>query len=76
MGAGEKITLSVIKADVGGWVGHCASHPDMLALAEELVKKAVARGFLVDGQVLHASPPTRGRAGRLRYRTGVRTSRP
>jgi fructose 1,6-bisphosphate aldolase/phosphatase len=53
MGAAEKITLSVIKADVGGWVGHCSSHPDMLALAAKLVKKAVDRKFLVDGQVLH-----------------------
>jgi fructose 1,6-bisphosphate aldolase/phosphatase len=53
MGAPEKITLSVIKADVGGWVGHCTSHPDMLALAAELVKGAVERGLLVDGQVLH-----------------------
>ena len=47
MGAQEKITLSVIKADVGGYVGHSGSHPDMLALAESLVKAAVERGFLV-----------------------------
>jgi len=51
--SGEKITLSVIKADVGGMVGHSSSHPDMLELAAKLVKKAVAKGFLVDGQVLH-----------------------
>ena len=25
-----KITLSVIKADIGGYVGHSASHPDIL----------------------------------------------
>ncbi len=48
-----KITLSVIKADVGGWVGHSTSHPDMLALAREHVEGAVKRGLLVDGQVLH-----------------------
>ncbi len=53
MGAAEKITLSVIKADVGGWVGHSTCHPDMMALAREIVQKAVARGFLVDGQVLN-----------------------
>lgn len=53
MGAPEKITLSVIKADAGGWVGHCTSHPDMLALAAGLMKGAVERGLLVDGQVLH-----------------------
>ena len=53
MGTEEKITLSVIKADVGGWVGHSNSHPEMLALAAEILKEAVAKGFLVDAQVLH-----------------------
>ena len=53
MGAEEKITLSVIKADVGGWVGHSTSHPEMLALADECLKEAVAQGMLVDAQVLH-----------------------
>jgi len=53
MTSGEKVTLSVIKADVGGWVGHCTAHPQMLELAEKLVKDAVNRGFLLDGQVLH-----------------------
>ena len=53
MGSEEKITLSVIKADVGGWVGHSTSHPEMLALAAECIKEEVAKGFLVDGQVLH-----------------------
>jgi len=49
----KKITLSVIKADVGGWVGHCTSHPEMIDLAKKHVQDAVDRGFLVDGQVLH-----------------------
>jgi fructose 1,6-bisphosphate aldolase/phosphatase len=53
MKAEEKITVSVIKADVGGWVGHSASHPEMLALASQIVQQAVDQGFLVDGQVLH-----------------------
>ena len=53
MAAENKLTLSVIKADVGGWVGHCSSHPDMLALAQKHVDDAVKRGLLVDGQVLH-----------------------
>jgi fructose 1,6-bisphosphatase len=29
-----KITLSVIKADIGGYVGHSSSHPDILAEAQ------------------------------------------
>lgn len=53
MATAGKITLSVIKADVGGWVGHSTCHPDMLALARSIVKAAVERGFLVDGQVLN-----------------------
>jgi fructose 1,6-bisphosphate aldolase/phosphatase len=53
MAAEKKLTLSVIKADVGGWVGHCSSHPDMLALAQKHVDDAVKRGLLVDGHVLH-----------------------
>ena len=53
MGTAGKITLSVIKADVGGWVGHSTCHPDMLALAREIVQKAVDRGPLIDGQVLN-----------------------
>jgi fructose 1,6-bisphosphate aldolase/phosphatase len=48
-----KITLSVIKADVGGWVGHSTCHPDMLALARKIVQGAVERGLLIDGQVLN-----------------------
>lgn len=44
-GSMAKITLSVIKADIGGYVGHSSSHPDILARAEENLKKA---GFLLD----------------------------
>ena len=43
-----KITLSVIKADIGGYVGHSDSHPDILALARDSLKKAKADGLLVD----------------------------
>jgi fructose 1,6-bisphosphate aldolase/phosphatase len=53
MAKNGKITLSVIKADVGGWVGHSTCHPDMLALARKIVKGAVDGGMLVDGQVLN-----------------------
>ena len=48
-----KVTLSVIKADVGGWVGHSTCYPDMLALARKIMQKAVDRGLLIDGQVLN-----------------------
>lgn len=42
------ITLSVIKADVGGYVGHSESHPDVLAKARECLTKAKKEGLLVD----------------------------
>ena len=35
-----KITLSVIKADVGGYVGHSSTHPQLLAVAEERLSEA------------------------------------
>ncbi len=47
----EKITVSVIKADVGGFVGHSAMHPDLLKTAEERLSFAVEKGILVDSHV-------------------------
>lgn len=44
-------TLSIIKADTGGWVGHSSVHPRMLETAERAVRDAVTSGLLVDGQV-------------------------
>ena len=46
-----RITLSVIKADVGGYVGHSDSHPDVLAKAGECLAKAKKQGLLVDYHV-------------------------
>lgn len=46
-----KVTLSVIKADIGGYVGHSESHPDILAKAGELLAKAKKQGLLVDFHV-------------------------
>ena len=46
-----KITLSVIKADIGGYVGHSDSHPDILNLAREKLGKAKSSGLLIDFHV-------------------------
>ena len=46
-----KITLSVIKADIGGYVGHSASHPDILANASESLARAKKDGLLIDYHV-------------------------
>jgi len=45
------ITLSVIKADVGSYVGHSESHPDVLVKAGECLVKPKEEGFLVDYHV-------------------------
>ena len=43
-------TLSVIKANIGGWVGHSAMHPEVLDLGRERLAQAVQSGLLIDGQ--------------------------
>ncbi|MBI4743916.1 MAG: fructose 1,6-bisphosphatase [Actinobacteria bacterium] len=45
---GEKITLSIIKADVGGWVGHSSVHPDLLSKTEECLENAKNQGLIID----------------------------
>jgi fructose 1,6-bisphosphate aldolase/phosphatase len=46
-----KLTLSVIKADVGGYVGHSESHPDLLAKADEDIARAKREGLVIDYHV-------------------------
>lgn len=45
---GKKITLSVIKADVGGYVGHSTVHPALLEKADEKLAEAKKSGLLID----------------------------
>jgi fructose 1,6-bisphosphate aldolase/phosphatase len=44
----QKVTLSVIKADVGSVCGHSRPHPKMMALCEEVLKEGVKAGTLND----------------------------
>lgn len=44
----KKVTLSVIKADVGGFVGHSSVHPALLEKARENLTRAVEQGVLSD----------------------------
>jgi fructose 1,6-bisphosphate aldolase/phosphatase len=46
-----KVTISAIKADVGGWVGHSAVHPEMMEAAEVCVADAIKKGVIIDGKV-------------------------
>lgn len=47
---GKKITLSVIKADVGGYVGHSSVHPELLERARGLL---AGSPLLIDFHVTH-----------------------
>lgn len=44
-------TLSVIKADVGGYVGHSSMHADLIDKARETLAAAQAQGLLIDYHV-------------------------
>ena len=50
-----KTTLSIIKADIGGWVGHSSVHPEVSAKAEERLEEAKGSGLVLDAM--------RGRVG-------------
>lgn len=53
-----KITLSIIKADVGGYVGHSATHPALLEKAEENAAKAKKDGLIIDFFIGHCGDDT------------------
>ncbi len=50
----EKITLSLIKADIGGFPGHSTVRPELKEKARGLLEKAKKDGLLVDYHVLNA----------------------
>jgi fructose 1,6-bisphosphate aldolase/phosphatase len=53
-GARTPVTISVIKADIGGYVGHSSSHPDILARAKQSLNHARTDGTVTDYHVTHA----------------------
>ncbi len=46
-----KITMSLIKADVGGYPGHSSVHPSLKEKAEEMLLDAKNKGLLIDFKV-------------------------
>lgn len=52
MAEGAKITISVIKADVGGFVGHSGMHPALMEKAEECLTLAKRKETLIDFKVM------------------------
>jgi fructose 1,6-bisphosphate aldolase/phosphatase len=49
-----KITVSLIKADVGGYPGHASVHPDLIKEGEKVLKEAKKEGLLIDFRVMGA----------------------
>jgi len=47
----SRITLSVIKADVGGYVGHSSIHADIIETAKKKLSKAGEQNLLIDFHV-------------------------
>jgi len=47
----EKITLSLIKADIGSYPGHGRVHPDLIKTAKESLQKAKDEKLLIDFHV-------------------------
>jgi len=48
------ITLSVIKADIGGYVGHSSMHPALIEKGQECLEPAKRDGLLIDFHVTRA----------------------
>jgi len=49
----REITVSVIKADVGGYVGHATMHPELMNVAERHLLTAKKSNLLLDFHVTH-----------------------
>ena len=47
----EKTTVSLIKADIGSWVGHSRVHPDLIEKAKKNLQKAKDKKLLIDFHV-------------------------
>ncbi|MGB6837984.1 MAG: fructose-1,6-bisphosphate aldolase/phosphatase [Dehalococcoidia bacterium] len=47
------LSISVIKADVGGYVGHSSIHPDIVETGREHLEEAKRKGILIDGYPAH-----------------------
>ncbi|MDX1611757.1 MAG: fructose-1,6-bisphosphate aldolase/phosphatase [Candidatus Thermoplasmatota archaeon] len=48
-----KVTVSIIKCDVGGWPGHSTTHPKLEETAEGILNKAKSGGLIKDFHVTH-----------------------
>jgi fructose 1,6-bisphosphate aldolase/phosphatase len=49
----DRTTVSVIKADVGGWVGHTTVHPELMESATKTLENGVNKQVIGDFHVTH-----------------------
>lgn len=49
----KRITISVIKADIGSLAGHHKVHPDTMAAASRVLAEAKSKGVIIDYYVTH-----------------------
>jgi len=47
-----KVTISLIKADVGGYPGHASVHPELKQVADDVLAEAKKNGLLLDYHIL------------------------
>lgn len=50
---GEKVTISVIKADIGSIAGHHKVHPDTMLAASRVLAEAKKKGLIKSFYVTH-----------------------
>ena len=53
MGEENRVTISVIKADIGSIAGHHKVHPDTMAAAARVLAEAKRKGTIIDYYVTH-----------------------
>jgi fructose 1,6-bisphosphate aldolase/phosphatase len=49
----DKTTISILKADVGGFPGHATVHPELIRIANEALREGVKKKTIVDFHVSH-----------------------
>ncbi|RLJ70478.1 fructose-bisphosphate aldolase [Hydrogenivirga caldilitoris] len=47
-----KLTFSVIKADIGGYVGHSDTHPEVVETVKKVIEEEKEKGNLIDCNIL------------------------
>jgi len=53
-----KITISMIKADIGSYPGHVKVHEDVMKVCEESLKEAKNDGLIIDYRIFNAGDDT------------------